>query len=319
MAGFACLLATASMLLMPTTGSAHAATIRGHGIPQGHGGNGGNGGSGGHGGHSWHGGGGGYWGGYHHYLNGGFGFSTSYYYLPSYAPYGYYYAPYPGYYGPTYLPDIAYLDTDVSPENAEVILDGESVGIADDYDGFPRYLAVTPGRHTIEFRAPEHKTMIRNLRVPRGAVLDIEFTMPEGSGTVEPNGAKGDEELTVPEYRRGDDDRGGRQGDSIDRDKRYGREEAEPQGDVDDSEPGFVRLDVTPADASVYIDGRLYGSASRLSQLHGDLRLEVGSHKIEVVRPGYRSIARQINVAPGDHLKLDLELERSVTRSPAPR
>jgi hypothetical protein len=303
-----CLAMLATVVLL-VPGTAQAETIRGHGSQQGHGG---------------HGGGGGSYGGHHHYYyGGGFGFSASYYYLPSYSPYGYYYSPYPAYYGSMYLPDIAYIDTDVSPENAEVILDGDSVGIADDFDGFPRYLAVTPGRHTIEFRAPGHKIMTRSLRVPRGSVLEIEFTMPEGSGAVTPRDAKGDargdEEIVVPEYRRGEETRGGRRVDSNEGDDREVQEAEPEEDDVEEAEPGFLRLDVTPPDASVYIDGKLYGSASRLSQLHGDLRLDVGRHKVEVVRPGYRSITRQINVTPGDHVNLDLDLERSVNRPPPPR
>src|SRR5687768_2017964 len=91
----------------------------------------------------------------------GFGFGYPYYGYGGYygRPYGYYGYYGPGYYGPGYgysgygyygAPayvdrgpgsDAAFLDTDVSPEKASVYLDGEYVGVADSFDGYPRYLA----------------------------------------------------------------------------------------------------------------------------------------------------------------------------------
>lgn len=238
------------------------------------------------------------------HVHGGFGFYASYYYLPHYYPYGYYYAPYPAYYAPAYLPDVAYLDTDVSPEKAEVYLDGEYVGIADDYDGFPSYLAVSPGKHTITFKENGYRSVTRSVRVPRGAVLDLEFTMPKGSGSEGPQAGEKDEneEIVVPESGHGTQPGG----EYAEEDEEGAEERAE--------EPGFVRLDVTPPDASIYIDGKLYGSASRLSRLHGDLRMDGGKHRIEAVRPGYRGITRELDLKPGDHIVLNLELKPNAPR-----
>src|SRR5881409_1844489 len=55
----------------------------------------------------------------------------------------FYYYP-PPYYGPTYIPEAAAIDTDIHPERAEIWLDGHYIGIADQFDGFPRYLKVSP-------------------------------------------------------------------------------------------------------------------------------------------------------------------------------
>jgi len=301
------------VVMMVAPGATQAATIRGHST---------HGSSGSHGG-----GGGGSWG--HHWHGGfGLGFYSSYYYLPSYYPYGGWY---PGYY-PAYLPDVAYIDCDVSPEGAAVYLDGEYVGVADDYDGFPQYLTVSPGRHQITFKSDDHRSVTRNVRVPRGAVLDLEFTIPSGSSRDEGRswnrrdeprdrgGARGDrddDEIVVPDYQqRGDDSDDDRDDVSIRRDKDPDDGEADepehrrPEG----AEPAFIRMSVSPADASVYLDGQLYGSAERLSRLHGELRVDSGSHRIEVVRPGYRSIRRDVEIRPGQHLSLDFDLQRSAPR-----
>src|SRR5207247_6627103 len=129
------------------------------------------------------------------------------------------------------------------------------------------------------------------------------FTMPKGSGSVE-SSEKDSEEIVVPEYRHGEK--------PPDHDVAQNDEEAE--GGPEQAEPGFVRLAITPPDASVYIDGKLFGSASKLAALHGDLRLDGGRHRIEAVRPGYRGVTREVDLQPGDHLSVSLDLERNSSR-----
>jgi hypothetical protein len=244
---------------------------------------------------------------------------VTYYYSPwysSYHPgwgyYGYYpyYAPYGAYgYGSRYYvdrgpeADLAFLDTDVSPEKASVFLDGEYVGVADNFDGYPRFLAVEPGRHTIRFEAPGRQTVTRRIRVPRGAVVNFDFTLRK-------QGARGaadsdDEEIVIPDPpeppRRDDAPPAGY-------DRRGGG--ADLDADRDDEDPGLLRLRVTPADASVYIDGEFMGTGSTLSRLHGSLRLDGGRHTIEVARPGYRSQTREVRLSPGEPLTVEIDLER---------
>ncbi|HET9482119.1 MAG TPA: PEGA domain-containing protein [Candidatus Polarisedimenticolia bacterium] len=211
------------------------------------------------------------------------------YYYYQYAPY--YYGPYvwghpaPWYYdgGPRYIREIAYLDTDIAPEEAEVYLDGEYVGIADDFDGFPAYLTLEPGAHTIHFKAEGRRTVKRSIKVPRGAVLGLEFTLPEGVDDAEESA-----EIVVPPA-------------DPDSPEEYAEE---PAGE----EPGFIRLKILPDDASVYIDGELSGSAAQMTRLHGELRLSSGRHRIDVVRPGYRPVKREIELGSGDRVTVEITL-----------
>jgi hypothetical protein len=73
--------------------------------------------------------------------------------------------------------------------------------------------------------------------------------------------------------------------------------------------PGRVRLSVAPADASVYLDGRLLGSGDELARLHAGLVVEAGSHLIEVVRPGYATERREFAVEEGAEVELEVLLE----------
>jgi len=65
-------------------------------------------------------------------------------------------------------------------------------------------------------------------------------------------------------------------------------------------------LSVRPDVASVYVDGAFRGSAHEASSL----KLPAGRHRIEIVRPGYRTHEQQVDVAPGETTDIRIELER---------
>jgi PEGA domain len=69
---------------------------------------------------------------------------------------------------------------------------------------------------------------------------------------------------------------------------------------------GDLRLDVSPADASVYLDDRFLGSARELRTL----ALPQGPHRVEVVRPGFRTVERTVQVRSDEPATLVVELTR---------
>lgn len=239
---------------------------------------------------------------YGHYgYYGGVGFAGYYgYYHPGpyyYAAYPYAYPWYPSYaYSAVYSSPIGYIDTDVTPEDAAVFVDGEYVGVADNFDGYPRYFSIEPGKHTVTFKLDGYKSWTRTVRVGGGGITRLKFRLQPGEGADEA------EPATAPEG-------AGLEDAVVDW-------EEEPGGSIDlppdpPGDPGFVRLNVSPPEASVYLDGKFYAPASTLGRLHGDLRLESGVHVIEVVMPGYETSSRRIELAPGDRLELSIELRKT--------
>jgi hypothetical protein len=69
---------------------------------------------------------------------------------------------------------------------------------------------------------------------------------------------------------------------------------------------GDLRLDVSPDDASVYLDDRFLGSARELRTL----ALPLGPHRVEVVRPGFRTVEQIVQVRPDELAKVVVELTR---------
>ena len=241
------------------------------------------------------------------------------YYDPfSYGYYGYspwYYGGYWGYspsryrYGSGYgYRDAGSLRVIVDPEQTRVYVDGYYAGIADDFDGIFQRLYLPPGRHEITLKLEGHRSHRFRVYVPVDQTIKIHHVMQRGTGE------DTDEVVGDPAAwsRRGDRDRDEayeRREADRDRDEAYGRRDADEdlvEDERDSAEAGTLRLDVKPPDASVYVDGEFRGSGRRVE----NLRLAPGRHRIEVVRPGYRTVERDVEVRAGEWTSLEVELSR---------
>jgi hypothetical protein len=176
----------------------------------------------------------------------------------------------------------------VKPEETRVYVDGYYAGVADDFDGILQRLYVSRGQHEIALRLEgfrSHRFVVYG--VP-GRTIKLHYNMVQGSGDDAAEDLAGQPAVS-PRDRDDDDDE--------DDDDRV----------VYDSRGGFgkLSLDVRPDDASVYIDGKLYSEAG-----DDEVRLAVGVHRVEVVRPGYLSFEREVEIRPGKTADLDVHLEK---------
>ena len=219
--------------------------------------------------------------------------------------YPYYY--YPFYWGvPYYVPRRAYreyrlgaFDLNVRPKKAEVYLDGQYIGTAGRFDGFPDHLWLEQGSYELIFYRPGLGTERRVLSIIPGVVVDVRLQLVPGE-SIAPAQLTSVEPATdaLAEVRSA-----------------YERQaQAAPSppasAELDTrAAPGRVRLSVLPADASVYLDGRLLGSGEELGRLHAGLVVEAGSHLIEVVRPGYATKRLEFAVDEGDEVEVEVLLK----------
>jgi hypothetical protein len=260
---------------------------------------------------------------YWHYRGYPYSYPYSYrysYYQPYF--YGHYGWGYPAAYGAyrsEWAPDAGALDLNIKPKRAEVWVDREYIGPVDAYDGFPRYLWLRSGKHHLVVYLDGHETFAREVTVRPGEVLAVRYDLREGVAqtpdelfaTLEPARDEAPETERRPRPARAERapaERGERAPADDWRDRSRAR-----SVDVDQrAEPGRLRLEVTPRDAVVYLDGRLLGSGNDLARLHSDLLVDAGAHRLEATRPGYRPWQREITVADGEELvvRADLEPER---------
>ena len=244
----------------------------------------------------------------------GYGHSAGYYpgwyypYWPSYyyghSSYGGW-APYGGYYGGpgrvyTYRtgPDTASLRVFVEPAKTRVYVDGYYAGVADDFDGIFQRLHLSPGRHEIALKLDGYRPHRMLLYVSAGQTVKLEHDMEKGAGEAtfeDLSGGRGEGEVMDDRQPEGLDE----ESDQPAPDERGGDQPFRP-------EAGRLRLDVRPVDASIYVDGQFRGTAGQI----GEMVLPPGPHRIEVVRPGFRTEERDVELAPGSARSLAIELAR---------
>lgn len=264
------------------------------------------------------------------FIGGGFGYDPFFYNF--YYPFGYW----GGYWGHDYDPyynarprsyddrdEMGALDLDVSPGRTHVFVDGQDMGVVDNFDGWPDYLWLPKGTYDIAFYLDGYKTIARQISIYPGNVIDIDDRMEAGP-SVRPEDLatktheRRDERLSEERererrYAGKDDDEGWR--DRVRRDRGPRRDDGDrgeyrgrpPAGD--DSARGRLHLDVQPEDASVYVDGRFVGTGSDLSMMRAGLPLAVGDHKLAIVRPGRQAQEKTFTVKAGEDVKLDVNLE----------
>jgi hypothetical protein len=76
------------------------------------------------------------------------------------------------YYGPA-VPAVGAVDTDLSPEEAAIYVDGKYVGTADDFDGLPGYLLLPPGTYRIEAYLHGYEPLELEIEVRAGQRLRL--------------------------------------------------------------------------------------------------------------------------------------------------
>lgn len=71
-----------------------------------------------------------------------------------------------------------------------------------------------------------------------------------------------------------------------------------------------LRIQVTPGDAAVYLDGRLLGTGEDLSARSRGVRTTAGKHSIRVTRPEFKMKALDVEVVGGKTIDVVIVLER---------
>jgi hypothetical protein len=203
----------------------------------------------------------------------------------------------------------------VDPEDAKVYVDGYYAGTVDDFDGLTQRLYLSGGPHELLLKREGYKSLRFRVYVVPGETIKIENDMAKGQGEEalqDLTHGRGD----APDDRYAPEPRGSVRDDS-DRDR--DRDE-----DVDVPPPprrpmrddagidvrrgaarGALDLRVSPGDASVYVDGEFRGAAKQIRSLE----LQTGSHRVEIVRPGYETFHREIEIGGGRTEELQVTLE----------
>lgn len=61
---------------------------------------------------------------------------------------------------------------------------------------------------------------------------------------------------------------------------------------------GYLRIEVEPRDAEVYVDGQRVGRVQQFAGLQGLLGLAPGTHRVDVALAGFQPLTTEIQIAP---------------------
>lgn len=205
----------------------------------------------------------------------------------------------------------AAVDTDVEPEEALVYLNGVLIGTADDFDGHPDLLYLEPGRYSLAFRlggyrSEELELDVRGGRVPVDLRLAPDASQAPAAWNHRPRGLPAQRSFGPTFGHAGAG--AGRSEDSVLPPAKGHLDEHEQRTSTERSDSA-LELRVTPPHAVVYLDGQFAGTATELTRLQRGVGVPPGSHRIEVMAPGFRPQTLDVSLAAGERRELVVALD----------
>lgn len=199
--------------------------------------------------------------------------------------------------------DVASIEIDIQPRKARLVLNGEEIGKARDYDGRWDVLRLKSGVHQLEFRADGYRTLRIYLDARSGRQYRVDERLQRGDG-LDPRS----DEPPAPELEaRRDEPIAPAPAAEIEVDPAIG-ERLDLDLRAGSLTTGFLRLTIAPDDAAVYLDGEFLARAGELARLHGAISVAGGSHTVEVVHPrlGTKRVEVEIEGDATEDVEIDL-------------
>lgn len=213
----------------------------------------------------------------------------------------------PGATEPVEGPGLAVVDTDLGPDHTRLYLDGRFIGVADDFDGFPDYLYLQPGRYLLEGRLGGYRAVAFSVHAEPGCAFNLRHSLERVPGTAKVHWWDDPEEVAPGVRLFGPV----QPPSAVSAPARAPDLSLRPDlarsrgGEV---RPG-VRLSVAPLEASVYLDGVFVGEARELNRRPRPLPVAAGQHRLHVMAPGHATVERALEVAPDEVLEVVVVLQ----------
>jgi len=211
---------------------------------------------------------------------------------------------------------------DVSPDEAQVYVDGYFRGTVSDLDGRFEGLVVEPGEHEIVLYLPGYRTARRTVELRGGTVYRLReklVKLPEGEQSEPPPPPSPRSEQAPPSRPGGQapppppperyEPLPGRP--APDQPRRVPRpptEELRERPDLEARGFGSIAIRVQPQDAEILIDGERWEGPETGRPL--EVLLAEGPHEIEVRLDGYETFRTRVQVREGEMAPLNVSLPR---------
>jgi hypothetical protein len=206
-------------------------------------------------------------------------FGRGYYYDPLIGPYPWWpYGVHPYWYAPLY-DNRAWLQIKATPTDAAVYVDGYYAGIVDQFDGVLQGLPLPEGGYQIVLHREGYRPSGHSLYLRRGVTFTLrDVLMRLAPGEHQPPPPLPEQPPSLTERQLS-------------------------------AASAFLDIRVTPADASIVVDGRPWLSDGG----HVLVAVKPGTHLLQVIAPGFASFTIELQVEAGHTAPLNVTLVPSTT------
>ena len=248
-------------------------------------------------------------------------FADPFWYGYGYPWYGYQYpfGPY-GPYGPyryySYDPGSA-VRLEVTPNDAEVYVDGYYAGIVDDFDGVFQRLRLPPGEHELTLFREGLRTVHQTMYLTVGSTFKVKYKMeplvagdiaePRPTPPPPPPAGQGGQ------FGQGQPPPPGQQGQPGQPGIRRGPARRLPPPPPDQgvratagSSYGTLSIRVQPADATIVIDGERWEGPKGQDRLI--IEVSEGTHRIQIQKDGFETYTTEISTRRGETTPINVSL-----------
>jgi uncharacterized membrane-anchored protein len=185
---------------------------------------------------------------------------------------------------------------EVEPDDTDVLLDGRFIGLAYEFSTPQSALRLSSRNHDLVLKRRGYVERKINLYKYRSRLIKINVKMAKQK-PYEPKVKRKDVEekkvtKTKPEYKPK-------------------TEVEKPVPDKD--EPTAVKsikvdMEILPPESSIYLNGKFWGISPK-DGLIKNLRLKPGKYTIDVMKPGYKSVTKTVNVKD-EEISVTIKLEK---------
>ncbi len=186
----------------------------------------------------------------------------------------------------------------VEPDDADVLLDGKFIGAAYEFASRESALRLQSRNHELVIKKEGYTEEVIDLRdySSYDVTLRVKLLKEKRRYYSSPKKEKKEEEKAEPRY--------------VPKTEPVKeppvKPEAEPPVEKMTSVVN-VTLEILPRESAIYLNGKFWGISPESGKIE-NLRLETGKYTLEVIKPGYRSVKKQLEVKDKD-LQLSIKLQ----------
>ncbi len=174
----------------------------------------------------------------------------------------------------------ALLYLNIRPIDTRIFIDNIPRGRVLDLINVPGYIAIKPGSRTVTLRREGYQTEQFIVEAYPGQTTELDVTL----GSVQ---ASTKQKAPDPSTYK-----------------------------LELNQTGSVLFNITPRDASIYIDDEFYGVASQFIESSEAIVLQEGKHQVSIIRPGYivYSTTTEVSGEKTKEIHVTLQPEKKVTK-----